>query len=297
MARKKKGMAEVVEASTLESVEPVEPVDVADEPTNEFVVVKEENAFVATEVPIVPANYDEIANLVDDYVVKLGLDDVETFESGIVGARLFGSKYIYYHRPMNIFLTFASDRFRIFRVSDILHVLRDLFPTENTNGVITPYLVKFYNEKLTYLNSYSRFAKESLRYNPLLLNIFTLKHTKNNISKRAIVDVVKQLDRIVSEGYIDFNQPVDDKDFEVLVQTLGPRSIYKTFNIGVSERDITPEVLKESRLIENFRELIDFVNKVHNNFPNSLKVERGITLISKKLILKYLDEKILEGIF
>ncbi|MEM0333150.1 MAG: hypothetical protein QXX30_01655 [Candidatus Aenigmatarchaeota archaeon] len=257
-----------------------------------FDIISPKEKFVNTFVNDVPFNEKEIRNLKDDYVVELSLDTIPDFESGIVRTNIFSDKYIYYQRDLGLFLTFASSRFALFKVSDILHVLKELF--NEPKVYVNNNFIKIYSDKLTYVNSYTKTYKEVLRYNPLLLNIINLKHTIKNINKRAIVDVVNELDKRIND--IDFNQKLDDEDYELFISELGPRQIVKGLNLAISERELSAEYLKELRIMENLGEFISTVNTIHNKFPNNISVERGITNLSKNVIYKFIDKKLFENI-
>lgn len=257
-----------------------------------FDIISPKEKFVNTFVNDVPFNEKEIRNLKDDYVVELSLDTIPDFESGIVRTNIFSDKYIYYQRDLGLFLTFASSRFALFKVSDILHVLKELF--NEPKVYVNNNFIKIYSDKLTYVNSYTKTYKEVLRYNPLLLNIINLKHTIKNINKRAIVDVVNELDKRIND--IDFNQKLDDEDYELFISELGPRQIVKGLNLAISERELSVEHLKELRIMENLGEFISTINTIHNKFPNNISVERGITNLSKNVIYKFIDKKLFENI-
>lgn len=263
-----------------------------EEVQTQFYIISPKEKFVNTFINDVPFNEKEVRNLKDDYIVELSLDNIPDFEAGIVRTNIFSDKYIYYQRDLGLFLTFASSRFALFKVSDILHVLKELF--EEPKVYVNNNFIKIYSDKLTYVNSYTRTYKETLRYNPLLLNVVNLKHTIKNINKRAIVDVVSELDKRTND--IDFSQKLEDDDYELFINELGPRQIVRGLNLNISERELSTEYLKELRIMENLGEFIAAVNTIHNKFPNNISVERGITNLSKNVIYKFIDKKIFENI-
>lgn len=227
-----------------------------------------------------------VTNLTKDFYYVIDLGKIEEFENDLVFVNLFQDEYILAHRTEKLFFGYFTSRYGLFKLTDIKDVLNTAF-TDDTPLGITRYFSRLNGDKLMYVNSYGGYFKETLIYKPLLFN-FSKKHTKGNIVKRNLYEIVKIMEEnadVVSEFR---NTEVSEVELKEIFEEFGPRVIKKTLNIDISEREMNYEIL--SPYVNTFGDAIDLIIKFVDTNPDSSTIMRDLTNISVKLTNRLVDK-------